>query len=425
MPETHEKPAEQLSQEARTVLIVDDEPIILKALDKFLSRFNYRVILAEHAVDAMKILRETTVGVIITDYQMPMLSGLEFLNQVKKIQPLATRILITAIQDNETVIEAINDGEIFRFITKPWKGEDLLATIHNAAQKYELSRRNHDLQLETQQVNQSLHQKIEALEQQKKQLELLNRSLKDGMERAVRLCVRVLETSRPVPGGRARKVQVLATAIGKELRFSSTDLHDLSIAALLHEIGLVNLPADVVTRSEAGLEKLSADELQTFRNHPVFGAELAGCLDDSGGISAIIRSHCENFDGSGFPDGRDGEFIPLPAAVLAVASFMVKSKRDMDATLAEMTALSGKRFHPEVVRAVTRAISTLKALRTGSRQSLLLSELQPGMVLAEPVLNTQGTLLLPEGEKLTDASITLLVNHDRISPIQGQIYVIH
>src|ERR1700759_1699928 len=127
-----------VKESGHPILLVDDEEIVLVALRDTLLREGYKVVASPHAVHALSIVKEQKFSVIISDHQMPMITGLDFLGQVKQIQPEATRILITAVLNLNTVIDAINKGEIYRFIVKQWLREELLATIKTAVQRYEL-----------------------------------------------------------------------------------------------------------------------------------------------------------------------------------------------------------------------------------------------------------------------------------------------
>src|SRR5271156_7246598 len=135
------------------ILIVDDEEIVLVALRDTLLREGYKVVASPHAIHALSVLKEQPFSVVITDQQMPMVTGLEFLAQVREIQPDATRILITAVLSLSTVIDAINKGEIYRFIVKPWLREELLATVKNAVHRYDLICANSRLHAETLAMN--------------------------------------------------------------------------------------------------------------------------------------------------------------------------------------------------------------------------------------------------------------------------------
>ena len=162
MPVDPHKPPEAVPP----ILIVDDEEIVLVALRDTLLREGYQVVPSPHAIHALSVLKQQPFSVVITDQQMPMVSGLEFLAQVREIQPDATRILITAVLSLSTVIDAINKGEIYRFIVKPWLREELLATVKNAVQRFELISSNARLHAATQAMNAQLTDLNRALEGQ-------------------------------------------------------------------------------------------------------------------------------------------------------------------------------------------------------------------------------------------------------------------
>jgi DNA-binding NtrC family response regulator len=112
--------------------------------------------LSPHPVHALSVLKEQEFSVVITDQQMPMVSGLDFLAQVRQIQPDATRILITAVLNISTLIDAINKAEIYRFVVKPWSREELLATVKSAVERYDLISSNSRLLAQTLQENAQL-----------------------------------------------------------------------------------------------------------------------------------------------------------------------------------------------------------------------------------------------------------------------------
>ncbi len=128
---------EETGKSSPRILIVDDEEIVLVALRDTLRRLGYRVTTTPDAVQGLSCLQEHRFSVVITDHQMPRLTGLEFLAQVRAIQPDATRVLITAVLNLTTVLEAINRAEVFRFLIKPWTRGDLLNTIRAAVERYE------------------------------------------------------------------------------------------------------------------------------------------------------------------------------------------------------------------------------------------------------------------------------------------------
>ncbi len=149
------------------VLVVDDEEIVLVALRETLRQLGLQVTAVSNAVDGLASLRLHQFSVVITDHQMPRLTGLEFLAQVRQIQPRASRILITAVLNIGTVIEAINRAEVCRFLLKPWQREELLNTLEAAIERFEaidnLQREVERLQGE----NHTLQNQLAALESER------------------------------------------------------------------------------------------------------------------------------------------------------------------------------------------------------------------------------------------------------------------
>ena len=147
------------------VLVVDDEEIVLVALRETLRQLGLRVTAVSDAIDGLACLRAHEFSIVMTDHQMPRLTGLEFLAQVRQIQPRASRILISAVLNISTVIDAINRAEICRFLLKPWQREDLLATLEAAIERFE-EMDNLDKELERlKSENLSLQNQLKILEQ--------------------------------------------------------------------------------------------------------------------------------------------------------------------------------------------------------------------------------------------------------------------
>lgn len=138
-----------------TILIVDDEQHILNSINRTL-RHDYNVILSLDGKSALQVLREQEVAAILADQRMPGLSGSEFFRQAIKIQPDTTRVLITGYADIEAVVQAVNDGQIFYYIEKPWEPEDLKLVMTRAVERYQLIKKNKELLHELEIANQQL-----------------------------------------------------------------------------------------------------------------------------------------------------------------------------------------------------------------------------------------------------------------------------
>ena len=123
-------------QSKRPILVVDDEPEILQSL-RGLLRLEFEVHTAQNGFEALKILQRQPIHVVMSDQRMPEMTGVQFLSQVQGENPEAMRIVFTGYADIKAVIDAINQGHIFRYITKPWEPDELRAVLHQACEEYE------------------------------------------------------------------------------------------------------------------------------------------------------------------------------------------------------------------------------------------------------------------------------------------------
>ena len=126
------------------ILIVDDEPSNLRTLER-LFRNEYEVLAAASAVEALSLLQQHDVALLISDQRMPEMSGIELMARTVKLRPHMVRILLTGYTDISSLIEAINSGHVYKYVTKPWANDDLLVTVARALEHYETIRSRHNL----------------------------------------------------------------------------------------------------------------------------------------------------------------------------------------------------------------------------------------------------------------------------------------
>ena len=130
------------AQNAHSILIVDDEKYVLRSLQRSLIDEGYNVLTAPNGVDGLKVLEKEKVALVIADFRMPMMDGIEFLQKVKERWQETIRIMLTAYSDISVVVQAINKGEVYRFISKPWKSEELSTIIRGGIAFYDLIQEN-------------------------------------------------------------------------------------------------------------------------------------------------------------------------------------------------------------------------------------------------------------------------------------------
>ncbi len=153
------------------VLVVDDDATALHLVAETLRADGYDVAEAGGGAAALEQVRARAFAVIVSDQKMPCLSGLEFFRQVRVLQPDASRVLLTGVVEMDTIIEAINQGEVYRFVVKPWLRDELLATVRDAAQRHDLIRQNAALQTRLEQTVAQLSERCRELEQRNRALQ--------------------------------------------------------------------------------------------------------------------------------------------------------------------------------------------------------------------------------------------------------------
>jgi FixJ family two-component response regulator len=144
------------SNRVRTLLLVDDEERILSSLQRLLRGDGYRIVCARSAAEGLQRLAETPVDVIVSDYRMPGMTGVEFLRRAKDLYPATVRMVLAGLTDLQSIIDALNDGAIYRFLTKPWDDQRLRAHLAAAFQQKETAEENWRLAREVQNANASL-----------------------------------------------------------------------------------------------------------------------------------------------------------------------------------------------------------------------------------------------------------------------------
>lgn len=418
----------EINRAGAPVLLVDDEEVIVLALGELLRQAGYHVVALSEPAAALAQLKTREFSVVVSDQRMPGVSGLELLAEARRLQPNATRILITGVLDLNTMIEAINQGEIFRFVVKPWLAEEFLATVSNGAQRYELLCQNQRLQAATQEinqrlttVNQALAEKIQTVAAQNQQLADLNRALEENFNRSLTLSVETLEEFYPSLGAQARCVAKVCHSIAEEAQLGVGDCRALERAAHFYDLGLIGLPRHLIRRWQETPEELSAEERDLVQQHPIFSQQVLDRCGTADEIGRVIRAHHERFDGQGFPDRLKGEASPWLARLLAIAVSYAGSPAPPAQALQQIRAAAGTRFDPEAVRVVLRALPQA-GLPTPGRE-IPLKDLAPGMILARAIYSHNGVLLIPEGARLNPAYLEKLADHNRSHPLPQSLLV--
>jgi len=400
-----------------SLLIVDDEPDILDALREQLTWEGYEVVAAPGGREALAVLQSRGFDVIISDQRMPGMCGLELMGHAQKLHPTASRVLLTGVLSLDTLVGAINQGEIFRFIAKPWMRAELLATVENAVQRHQLLDTNEQLSRGTEKLNRQLVHanaqlqiQVNELTAQKEQLDDAHDALSANFEHSLGLCYRIINTFDPLLGKQTKAVVDLCRQMAHMDDFAPEEKHVLTASAWLHDIGLIGLDRGLVHRFFHKPQEITANDRALIREHPIYGQALAAFVDRLSAVGVTIRAHHERYDGAGYPDGLAGAGIPWTARCLAVAVAFVQPGVPRGSALQSILDQSGKAFDPEAVRVFLKTTQRPEVPR--QVREISLAELRPGMLIARGIYVPSGMLLIAEGQQLTDAEIFKLRSNE-------------
>jgi len=392
-----------------TLLLVDDEPGILSSLRRLLRPAGYKIHIAEGGKAGLEILEREPVDLVISDMRMPEMDGAKFLEQVRNRWPQITRILLTGYADVTSTIEAINRGEIYRYISKPWDDNDLTLIIRDALERRRLQSENTRLLALTQAQNEELkslnagledkvRERTAEIEQVNSFLNLANDRLKQNFLVSIKTFSGLMELRGGVMAGHSRRVADLSRKLAAKLGVDAKSQQDIFFAALLHDIGKIGFSDALLARP---VSKMNGDDMGSYRKHPLAGEAALMPLDELKEAARLIRAHHERFDGQGFPDGLQGLAIPLGARILAVVNdydglqigTLAEKRMSPDEAKAMIAQMRNKRYDPQVVDAFIELLGGL-AQETGREQAVVAADLQTGMVLARDLIGRDGVLLL-------------------------------
>lgn len=421
------------SMSAPVILCVDDEPSILKSLQRLLINTGATILVAENGQKALTLLQENHVNLIITDMRMPGMTGAEFLAQAASLQPDAYRILITGYADLASTISAVNVGRIHRYVQKPWDNQDLLNTIDEGLEYYRLIRQNKLLMKQVSIQNKQLRSLNEGLEnlvqQRTEKLKIAVNQFKElarerlKQEKATQQVLYNIINSHPsLSGELARKVSSTCAQLAKYLSLDANAGEKVALAGLFFEIGKISMPTHML---ELPLSKQDGVDRRYFLEHPQQAEEILGPAQHLQEVSQIIACQLEKYNGSGEPGHKAGNEIPLGARILAVArdfwlycrGQITQKKFTQREAYEQIRMQQGTSYDPAVVKALSNLLhsSTFTDI-SHVKEGIEVMKLEEGMRLTQNLYNDKHMMLLPKGHILTAASLENLLRYQAKYP---------
>jgi response regulator RpfG family c-di-GMP phosphodiesterase len=381
----------------KKILFVDDEPNVLAAIQRQLHN-RYQVETAvgpEAGLAALAHWRD--YAVVVADMAMPQMDGVEFLAKVKELAPDIVRVMLTGYADQTTVIEAINQGNIFRFLNKPCSTENLIETLEASLRQNQLITAERDL-------------------------------LEKTFGGSLKVLTELLAMTDPRRFGSAETLRDNVRLLAEKLNVKAT--WELEAAAMLSQIGSVTIPPEVTLKMRLG-HALSSNEKEILLRIPAIGSSLLANIPRLEEVARIILYQNKEFDGGGFPeDDLSGAAIPLGARMLKVLCDLAQIEAMGTArplALQELRARQGC-YDPRVLAAVA-ALEPSRSASAETDSKVLLavkfSHLRVGHVLQSNVETKSGILLVPTGSRITPMSIHWLRNFASLYGIKEPILVVN
>jgi response regulator RpfG family c-di-GMP phosphodiesterase len=264
----------------KTILFVDDEQPVLNALGRVFAETDARCLFAGSADEAMRIVARETVWVVVSDNNMPGMSGIDFLAWLRGASPDTVRILLTAFADLATALAAINRSEAFRFVTKPWNNDELLDVVEEGLNRY-----------------------------------LFLSSMRSGNEARYRSLAQTVELKDPYTRGHCDRVAEVACSLARAAGLPEPMIAHIRNGSILHDCGKIGVP-EAILNFEG---RLSPADFEVVKRHPGWGSEVALQARLPEVVVNVILYHHEQFAGGGYPSGLAGEAIPIEARIAAIA----------------------------------------------------------------------------------------------------------
>lgn len=328
------------------VLFVDDDKFIRKAFERdIVPNLGHEVVMAGSGEEGLEMLESESFGVILTDYEMPGMNGLDFLERARGSSPDSARILVTGMADLSTAVQVINGVGLFSMVLKPWDPMELRAIVSRAME-------HHRLIVENQVLTLQLAEKVA-------QLGTLNSTLEAEVNRRTKSFLLGLTTALDLRDTEtqchSRRVALYAKRLAQQLNLDPAAIIDVEHGALLHDIGKIGVSDTILLKPG----KLTEEEWEEMRRHSEYGYRIIKDIPFLGDARRIVLQHHERWDGQGYPGKLKGEQIHIGARIFAVIDTYDAMTSDRpyrkalphEVAVEELIKMRGSQFDPCVVDA--------------------------------------------------------------------------
>lgn len=369
------------------ILFVDDEPSILEGYNRLLGR-EFDIDTAVGGFDGLATIAASgPYAVVISDMRMPGMNGAEFLTKVREADPMTVRLALTGNVDIDTAMSAVNEGNIFRFLTKPCTKESLTRAIEAGLSQYRL-----------------LNAEKELLEQ--------------TLRGSVQVLCEVLSFTNPAAFGRAMRLRRFVQHVGEALNLPS--VWQFEIAAMLSQLGCVTLPSDLINVAYAG-DKLSPEDQKRFDAHPAVAGEMLSKIPRMEAIAQMIASQnnpSHQVEGRDADETQQIEFgVQLLHAGVTFEKYLSRGLSPVEA------ARSVQEDFTNCDVSILHCLDDMAPGIPTTFRECAITDLALGMILQKDICNGVGLLIMAKGQELTFQWIERLKGLSKLGVIARRVSV--
>ncbi|MDO9342113.1 MAG: response regulator [Pseudomonas sp.] len=424
------------------VLLIDAHPDVLQRLTQLLQLEPFDLHSATCAADALGILASQPVDLVMSAARLPDMDGASLLAHVHQHYPRTVRILLTGETDLTLIVKAINEGEIYRYLSKPWKDEELLLALrqslahqHSELERLRLEQLIQQQNDELKQLNATLERRVAArtseLQQTADMLDLAYEELKHSYATGTEVFSLLANLRLPRAKQTNRQIIELVRTWCVAHGVDSASNRDLTMAAALYNIGKLSW-SDSMMASPSDL--LHSSDRERYRAYATQSESLLMTLEPMKDAARLIRHHQERWDGSGFPDHLKGEAIPAGSRLLKLAvdfielqkGLILERQMNSDEALLYIRKYAGRLYDPVMVEDFVLVCATyLNDVTLGDPNVKVLGtrELAEGMVLARNLNADNGMLLLNAGKVLNLPLVDKLIAFETMEGARYSVFI--
>lgn len=382
------------------------------------------------------------VDLIMSDARMPVMDGATLLAETHRLYPATSRILLTGYADLTMIIKAINEGQIHRYISKPWNDEEMLLVLRQSLEHQHSDRERLRLeQLTLQQndqlkaLNATLEKRVLArtseLQQTADMLDLAYDELKRSYVTGTEVFSLLANLRLPKEKQTNRPLIELIRVYCRSQAMDESSVRDLTMAAALYNVGKLSWTDGMMI---APADLLHSTDRELYRSYPTQSESLLMTLEPMKDAARIIRHHQERWDGSGFPDHLKGDGIPFGSRLLKLAVDFIELQRGLilerqmnsDEALLYIRKYAGRLYDPDMVEDFVQACAAfLSDVTLGDPTVKVLGtrELTEGMVLARNLNADNGMLLLNAGKVLNLPLVDKLIAFEAMEGAKYSVFI--